>query len=462
MADEQPATMATRITDLDHDSFAHCASFLSLRDLSNLAMSSKSLKSFAYSDSIWLDRFRELWPENFPLSGVRKAYLNRRTALHQFKYYDPFVASLFAEGYYTVDNILLDKNDIIFSQGPAIKMAKIDSIMSGGSLVTMPGHNSRVTCLRLFPLSETSLAESEAQTEENVLLTSNCDGSIRLWWKGACRRVFGGRHAAVHTMSDKLLGNGDVKVLASGEQDGSICLWSLSSSGRRYRQALKAKFCGDQKPVKWMSVAGNKPSNLVTMSGDSKVRVWDTTKLSANRCVGLTSVRRKPVDMKCHENLLYVAADSSVIVLDLRIMQKVSTAAICKPNIYSLTIMPSKSLVCTGGLNKAMLWDIRKGQERWKPEPVTELYGRHQTPVTQLHMDPYKIITGGFKSNIVEAWETDTGKKTISFFCSHPEYRFNRGCSAMAVNACRIVAACHVGVRGFIHFTDFSSATRRL
>ncbi|TYH76059.1 hypothetical protein ES332_D04G059800v1 [Gossypium tomentosum] len=454
--------MSTRITDLDHDSFAHCASFLSLRDLSNLAMSSKSLKSFAYSDSIWLDRFRELWPENFPLSGVRKAYLNRRTALHQFKYYDPFVASLFAEGYYTVDNILLDKNDIIFSQGPAIKMAKIDSIMSGGSLVTMPGHNSRVTCLRLFPLSETSLAQSEAQTEENVLLTSNCDGSIRLWWKGACRRVFGGRHAAVHTMSDKLLGNGDVKVLASGEQDGSICLWSLSSSGRRYRQALKAKFCGDQKPVKWMSVAGNKPSNLVTMSGDSKVRVWDTTKLSANRCVGLTSVRRKPVDMKCHENLLYVAADSSVVVLDLRIMQKVSTAAICKPNIYSLTIMPSKSLVCTGGLNKAMLWDIRKGQERWKPEPVTELYGRHQTPVTQLHMDPYKIITGGFKSNIVEAWETDTGKKTISFFCSHPEYRFNRGCSAMAVNACRIVAACHVGVRGFIHFTDFSSATHRL
>ncbi|PPD70405.1 hypothetical protein GOBAR_DD32715 [Gossypium barbadense] len=422
MADEQPATMATRITDLDHDSFAHCASFLSLRDLSNLAMSSKSLKSFAYSDSIWLDRFRELWPENFPLSGVRKAYLNRRTALHQFKYYDPFVASLFAEGYYTVDNILLDKNDIIFSQGPAIKMAKIDSIMSGGSLVTMPGHNSRVTCLRLFPLSETSLAQSEAQTEENVLLTSNCDGSIRLWWKGACRRVFGGRHAAVHTMSDKLLGNGDVKVLASGTN-------------------LR---------------------NLVTMSGDSKVRVWDTTKLSANRCVGLTSVRRKPVDMKCHENLLYVAADSSVVVLDLRIMQKVSTAAICKPNIYSLTIMPSKSLVCTGGLNKAMLWDIRKGQERWKPEPVTELYGRHQTPVTQLHMDPYKIITGGFKSNIVEAWETDTGKKTISFFCSHPEYRFNRGCSAMAVNACRIVAACHVGVRGFIHFTDFSSATRRL
>ncbi|KAA3464723.1 putative E3 ubiquitin ligase complex SCF subunit sconB [Gossypium australe] len=413
MAEEQPATMATRITDLDHDSFSHCASFLSLRDLSNLAMSSKSLKSFAYSDSIWLDRFREIWPENFPLSGVRKAYLNRRTALHQFKYYDPFVASLFAEGYYSVDNILLDKNDIIFSQGPAIKMAKIDSIMSGGSLVTMPGHNSRVTCLRLFPLSETSLAQSEAQTEENVLLTSNCDGSIRLWWKGACRRVFGGRHAAVHTMSDKLLGNGDVKVLASGEHDGSICLWSLSSSGRRYRQALKAKFCGDQKPVKWMSVAGNKPSNLVTMSGDSKVRVWDTTKLSDNRCVGLTSVRRKPVDMKCHENLLYVAADSSVV-------------------------------------------------ERWKPEPVTELYGRHQTPVTHLHMDPYKIITGGFKSNIVETWETDTGKKTISFFCSHPENRFNRGCSAMAVNACRIVAACHVGVRGFIHFTDFSSATRPL
>lgn len=59
-----------------------------------------------------------------------------------------------------------------------------------------------------------------------------------------------------------------------------------------------------------------------------------------------------PVDMKCHEALLYVAAGSSVVVVDLRTMQKVNIAAIHQPKLYSFTIMPSKSLVCTGGLGK--------------------------------------------------------------------------------------------------------------
>jgi hypothetical protein len=47
--------------------------------------------------------------------------------------------------------------------------------------------------------------------------------------------------------------------------------------------------------------------------------------------------------------MLYVAAGSSVIAIDLRTMQKVVTAAIYQPKLYSFEIMPSKSLICTGG-----------------------------------------------------------------------------------------------------------------
>lgn len=57
-------------------------------------------------------------------------------------------------------------------------------------------------------------------------------------------------------MSDKLLGAGGVKVLASGGEDGTVRLWSLSSSGKRGQQALKATLYGHQKPVSLMSVAG--------------------------------------------------------------------------------------------------------------------------------------------------------------------------------------------------------------
>lgn len=48
-------------------------------------------------------------------SGVRQAYLDWRTALHQFKFADPFVLDLYTEARH-FDNLLLDKNDIIFSQ----------------------------------------------------------------------------------------------------------------------------------------------------------------------------------------------------------------------------------------------------------------------------------------------------------------------------------------------------------
>lgn len=82
------------------------------------------------------------------------------------------------------------------------------------------------------------------------------------------------------------------------------------------------------------------------------MRVWDTATSSAVRlscCVGTTSVAGAPVKMKCHESMVYVATGSSVIAIDLRTMQKVLIAAVCQPNLYSFEIMPSKSLICTGG-----------------------------------------------------------------------------------------------------------------
>lgn len=48
-------------------------------------------------------------------SGIRDAYLSRRTALRQFKFVEPFVFDYLLNAK-PVDHILLDKNEIIFSQ----------------------------------------------------------------------------------------------------------------------------------------------------------------------------------------------------------------------------------------------------------------------------------------------------------------------------------------------------------
>ena len=52
------------------------------------------------------------------------------------------------------------------------------------------------------------------------------------------------------------MGEGSNKVLASGGEDGTVRLWSLSSSGGRGQRALKATLYGHEKPVNIMSIAG--------------------------------------------------------------------------------------------------------------------------------------------------------------------------------------------------------------
>ncbi|MCD9559190.1 hypothetical protein HAX54_017044 [Datura stramonium] len=97
MEDTSPATQncSASITDLDMDALVHCASYLNLQDLSNMAISCKYLQRAAYSDSIWQSLFRQQWSPlvhtAFSSHINHKAYLARRTDLLQFKFIDPVV-----------------------------------------------------------------------------------------------------------------------------------------------------------------------------------------------------------------------------------------------------------------------------------------------------------------------------------------------------------------------------------
>ena len=67
-----------------------------------------------------LDLFREHWKKELPstwsqTSGVREAYLARRKAVQQFKFSNPFVIDVITDER-SFDNMLVNKNDIIFSQ----------------------------------------------------------------------------------------------------------------------------------------------------------------------------------------------------------------------------------------------------------------------------------------------------------------------------------------------------------
>ncbi|KAL7611630.1 hypothetical protein Lser_V15G07695 [Lactuca serriola] len=460
----------TKVTDMDIDSLVHCASYLTLQDISNMALSCKYLNRVVYSDSIWRRLYREQWPEQEPyiisqtsFPTAREAYLGRYSDLQRFKYVDPLVYDVHMGIGAKCSDFIFSNNSILFSQGPVIKILSIDKLLEGKtSLISLNDHRARITCMRLFPLKETSLFRNEAQRNENVLVTSSSDHSIRLWWKGSCQRCFRGHNGPVTILSDKLLGDGTGKVFASGGEDSTVRLWSMSSGGKRGGQhALKATLYGHEKPLVFMSVVQNKASLLASMSKDSKVRVWDTT-ISSDRsscCVGMTCIPGVPVGIKCHDSLLYIAAGSSFVAVDLRTMKTAFKTSTNQPKLFSFDILPSKFLACTGGVGRAMLWDIRRSTGTGDADPMAEL-DRHVGPVTQLHMDPYKVVTGGREDPYVNIWDVDTGNQT-NILRSSSNLNLDGGgcgCCGMAADGFRIVTACFSGEECVVNFRDFNNA----
>ncbi|KAI4389063.1 hypothetical protein MLD38_001327 [Melastoma candidum] len=446
--------------DLSVDALARCADYLSLHDIVRLAMSSRFLRTVAYSDSVWLRLFRERWPLLGPpvfATGVRDAYLDRLSAVRQFKFSDPLNGQLYTDPR-GCNLMLLDDANLYVVQGSTIVVENVNGILAQKpSYLTLKDHNARVTCMRLFHPSEFSLRRNIMENEENVLVTSSSDHSIRLWWKGSSRRCLKGHSGPVSTLSNELLGDPESRLLASGGEDGTVRLWSVSSSSKRGHHALKATLHGHEKAVKFLSVAGHKPSLLVSVSRDSKIRVWDTTASSAVRsscCVGMTSLSGSPVNVICHECLLYIASGSNVSAIDLRTMGTVLTVAAAETELCSFQMVPSKSLICTGHYDGAMLWDIRKTQGTMKVQPVTELEG-HSGPVLHLYTDSYKIITGSPDDVCVRVWDTGSGIQTNNLSCYF-------GCSSVAAKGARVATASvgGDGEFGVVQLRDFNHASK--
>ncbi|KAK9116856.1 hypothetical protein Sjap_015803 [Stephania japonica] len=267
----------------------------------------------------------------------------------------------------------------------------------------------------------------------------------------------------VTAISDKLLGESSSSsgnLIASGEHDGTVCLWSLSSNIKQGQRALRTMFHGHERAIESLSVSGYNTSLLVSLSKDCKIKVWDTAASSSacsSRCVGKLSFGKSlPLGIKCFESLCYVAAGTSITAIDLRTMRKVFCAN-ARESLHSYEVLPAKSLVGTGGYGKAMLWDVRRSGA--KPEPVIEME-EHSGPVSSLHMDSYKIVTGSVKDSYCNVWDTNSGKLVNSLRAGIPHVPdILFGCSAMAVSGSRIVTTTCNDERGLVYLRDFNNAT---
>ncbi|KAK1282167.1 hypothetical protein QJS10_CPB22g00847 [Acorus calamus] len=106
-----------------------------------------------------------------------------------------------------------------------------------------------------------------------------------------------------------------------------------------------------------------------------------------------------------------------------------------------------------------MLWDIRKNQHVGEEKPVAVLDG-HEGQVSLIHMDPYKVVTGGPHDSHIRVWETDTGVLSNSMSCCIPENEDAPfGCSAMAVDGFRMVTGACGAEEGLLCFRDYSDCS---
>ncbi|RLM91880.1 pleiotropic regulator 1-like [Panicum miliaceum] len=444
------------LADLDGDVLAHCAGYLGARDVSSLAMACRPLRAAAYCDAVWYRLFRDQWPfEEVPRGalGLRELYIRRHTEVHQMKFDDPLSAIYHlnpAEA--TPSHLMLDRNCIWVCQGPVAKKLSVDW-PEAEVVETHRNHGARITCIRLFSLSDTPLFRSDTQKNEKALVTSSTDRTICLCWKGHSR-CYKGHSAPVTALADKLLADGEFKVLASGGEDCTVRLWSMSTRAKNH--PLIATFHGHEKALSFLSVARHKSSLLVSSSKDSKVKIWDTVAPSSGSlsCVGSTHSNSSgpPIAMKCHESLCYMATGSEVTAIDLRTMKKASVLALHNHRILSCEMLPSEWLICTGTKDKALLWDIRKAQEL--PNTVTEM--QSDGPVTLLHLDRYKVVTGVPSDGQVHVWETRTGELLNTLSCGEPARSGGRiTVSAMALDGCRMVMAGSSPEGSVLHYRDF-------
>ncbi|CAO2181185.1 unnamed protein product [Urochloa humidicola] len=450
------APPARTLADLDGDVLAHCAGYLGARDVASLALACRPLLAAAYSDAVWYRLFRDQWPfEKVPCRalGLRELYIRRHTEVHQMKFNDPLSAIYYLNPAETTpSHLMLDRNSVWLCQGPVAKKLSVDW-PDAEVVETHRNHGARITCMRLFSLVDTPLFRSDTQKDEKALITSSTDRTIRLCWKGhLC--CYKGHSAPVTALADKLLVDGESKVLASGGEDCTIRLWSMGT--RAKNRPLIATFHGHEKALSFLSVARHKSSLLVSCSKDSKVKVWDTVAPSSgsSSCVGSAHINSSspPIAMKCHESLCYIATGSEVTAIDLRTMKKASVLALEDHKILSCQMLPSEWLICTGIKDKALLWDIRKGQEL--PNTVAEL--QSDGPVTLLHLDPYKVVTGVPSDGQVHVWETRTGELLNTLSCGEPAWMGGRSTvSAMAMDGCRIAMASSSPEGSVLHYRDF-------
>ena len=193
----------------------------------------------------------------------------------------------------------------------------------------------------------------------------------------------------------------DGKTLASGSDDGTICLWDVDTG------ALKRTLTGHIRTV--LSVAFSPDgSTLASGGGDNTIRLWDVgtresihTLTDTEHTKGFTSVSFSPDG----QTLASGSADGTIRLWELETRQHIRTLT-GRSSVNSVVFHPNGKILASGGKYKGsgtiMLWDVSTGIRK------KTLYHGHdwRSVVNSIAFSPDgNTLASGNRDNTIKLWD---------------------------------------------------------
>ncbi|MCL6546735.1 MAG: WD40 repeat domain-containing protein [Bryobacteraceae bacterium] len=249
-----------------------------------------------------------------------------------------------------------------------------------------------------------------------LLAGGNQDGSVTVWDPTTCTEVttLRGHGSAVLTVAF----SPNSQILASGSGDETVRLWDMAT-----KQELATLGAHGAKVTSIAFTLDGKRLASATGSPRGTVRLWDVntrqhqvvfqqkdSKLAKERVPNIYQVAFSP-DGK----VLAVAVKSGVILCDLETQTEKTIipgmAATCvafTPDGRALTIKDGAAI---------KLWDLAQAREQ------TRFDSESSSPVVSLAISPTgKLLAAGIsagprKESLIKLWDLTTGKQVITFPC---------------------------------------------